>query len=219
MTGGFDFPTVVSAYAVGEQPVHFPPVAPDAISEKRIVATAGPAILGLDPGKDGALVVLRGNEALAVVLTDHLLVATEVKRKGGKVGKRRDYSPAAMIEALGRLVSDHGPLEAVLETASIRPGEGGVGALTTGIGWGLWRMALQALSIPTMTPVAASWARVVLRDAPGEGKARAIHVASSRVPGLRLIPERCRVPHTGIADACCLALYGQHRLGAGGSGA
>ena len=170
-------------------------------------------VLGIDPGKDGALVLLRrsggGVCVLGTELTDRLLVPCEVKRKGGKVGKRRDYLPGSMLAYIREQRETWGEFSAVLETASIRPGEGGVGALTTGIGWGLWRMALQACDVSTVTPAASSWTSAILRDAPGaDSKARAIHVASARVPGLRLIPERCRVPHNGLADAACLALYG-----------
>jgi hypothetical protein len=47
----------------------------------------------------------------------------------------------------------------------------------------------------------------VLRDIPGEGKARAI-ARAAQLPGLNLTPGRRRKAHDGLADAACLALYG-----------
>ena len=167
-------------------------------------ANSGRRVLGIDPGKDGAGVLLQGGIAVGSWLTADLLVAV-------KAGKAPDYSPERMWLHLCDVLSAARPDLAVLELPAGRPGEGGGSARVTGVGWGLWRMALAASGIPTITPASASWAKVILRDAPGEGKARAVHVALSRVPSLNLTPGRKRVPHSGLADAACLALYGLTR--------
>jgi hypothetical protein len=56
-------------------------------------------------------------------------------------------------------------------------------------------------------PTPQSWQRVILRDIPGEGKARSI-ARAAQLPGLNLTPGRRRKAHDGLADAACLALYG-----------
>jgi len=155
-------------------------------------------VLGIDPGKDGALVLLDGTSVLRVVLTSSLLVG-------------KDYAPDTMAAAVRELVGIMAPreLSVVLEQPGVRPGEGRGGGLTTGKGWGIWRGIVATLGLPCITPAASAWTRTILRDAPGEGKDRAIHVALSRLPGINLTPGRRVKPHSGIADAACLALYGQ----------
>jgi hypothetical protein len=59
-------------------------------------------------------------------------------------------------------------------------------------------------------PTPQAWQRVVLRDIPGEGKARAV-ARAAQVAGLDLMPGRRRKPHDGLADATCLAIYGGSR--------
>lgn len=43
----------------------------------------------------------------------------------------------------------------------------------------------------------------------GQTKADALAHVEATLPRLPLIPARCRVPHEGIVDAACLALYGR----------
>jgi len=154
-------------------------------------------VLGIDPGKDGAIVGLFADDGELAIAT---LTQTCI------VGKH--YAPAEMVAAI-REVQEIGPIRlAVLETVSCRPGEGRSSILSMGIGWGLWRGILAALDIPTTTPTAGVWTRAILRDAPGQGKDRAIHVAGARIPNLNLTPGKRSKPHSGLADAGCLALYG-----------
>lgn len=162
--------------------------------------------LGIDPGKDGALVLLDNHEVLGSWLTADLLV------------KRREYSPERMaatvrsaIVTAGGIAPGGSPLTVVLERVSVRPGEGRGGGLTTGKGWGLWRGIVAVFGLVVIEPVPSSWTARMFKDVVGEGKERAIHVASNRLPGLDLTPGRKRVPHAGLADAACLALYGQGR--------
>ncbi|HYF53930.1 MAG TPA: hypothetical protein VEA41_06700 [Salinarimonas sp.] len=156
--------------------------------------------IGLDPGKDGALVALDGMTVLAQVLTADLLL-------------EKQYVPERLAEEVRRvlLLGDPSSALVVLETPMVLPGEAGRAGLTTGKGWGLWRGIFAALGIAVIEPAPSAWTRAMLRDAPGEGKARAVHVASSRLPGLNLTPGRRRKPHEGLADAAVLALYGQTR--------
>ncbi|MCX8040362.1 MAG: hypothetical protein N3B15_07315, partial [Planctomycetota bacterium] len=49
-----------------------------------------------------------------------------------------------------------------------------------------------------------TWQRVVL-GAPSSDKQRAIEWVRTHYPALNLTPGRRRKPHTGIADACCIA--------------
>ncbi len=156
-------------------------------------------VLGLDPGKDGAGVILDGTEVVDSWLTKELLV-------GGK------YAPDRMAGCLRSLLARHGRFGAALELAAGRGGEGRGSARVIGEGWGLWRGILAALEVPVITPAATTWTGVVLKDAPGDDpKARSIHVALSRLPTLDLTPGKHRKPHDGLAQAGCMAIYGQMR--------
>jgi hypothetical protein len=64
----------------------------------------------------------------------------------------------------------------------------------------------------TAEPARGEELKELLTDLAGEGKDRAVALARQRLPGLDLTPGRRRVPHTGLADAGCLALYGRRGL-------
>ena len=157
-------------------------------------------ILGIDPGKDGAGVVLDGDRVAYVWRT------TDTTIPSGK-GSKRLYCPHRMLAVL-QGAREHGALVAVLERAQPRPGEGTVSAYTSGEGRGLWLGLLTSLGFELVQPHPATWTKVMLRDVPGEGKARAILVAEG-CAGLELRRGRERLAHEGIADAYCLARYGQ----------
>jgi hypothetical protein len=163
-------------------------------------ASAGAAmtrILGIDPGKDGAAVLLDGRTVLAAVRTSEL------------IGPAKWQAAHAQVTAWLRSAhAEHRIGLAVLELYGGRAGEGRGSMLTIGVGWGLWLGALSALEIPVQTPASASWTRDLFRGVAGDGKERGVLVASGMVPDLDLTPGRVRKPHTGLADAACLALWG-----------
>ena len=155
------------------------------------------AILGIDPGKDGALVLLRGREVLAATRTRDLIGAAKWQ--------------AAHARATGWLRSAHAEHWidlAVLELYGGRSGEGRGSLLTVGVGWGMWLGAVSALGIPVRTPASASWTADMFRGIAGEGKELSVSRASQELPDLVLMPGRTRKPHDGLADAACLAMWG-----------
>ena len=155
-------------------------------------------ILGIDPGKDGALVLLRGREVLAAVRTSELIGSTKWQ--------------AAHARATSWIRSAHAEHRidlAVLELYGGRSGEGRGSLLTVGVGWGMWLGAVSALGIPVRTPASVSWTADLFRGVAGEGTERAVAVAMQEVPDLDLMPGRARRPHDGLADAACLALWGE----------
>lgn len=161
-------------------------------------------ILGIDPGKDGAFVLLffDGDQ-----ITDHYAVELAPM----VAGKQWDAVHNLVTGELRTLHATYRIDAAVLERASTRPGESGRSALTIGLGWGVLLGALSALGIPVTMPTPARWVAGLLADMPGENKDRAIALCQQRVPGLDLCTGptgRKRRAHTGLADAACLALFG-----------
>lgn len=154
--------------------------------------------IGMDPGRDGGLVALDEREVLAALLW------REVCPDG--------WVPQLVADAMRGLGLQ--PDRVALELYAGRAGEGGGSLMKVGIGWGvLWTAA--ALVWPgalLLTPASSSWT-TILRDQPGEGKARAVALVSSVLPGLDLTPGRRRKPHDGLADAGALAWWALRRRG------
>lgn len=155
-------------------------------------------ILGIDPGKKGAIVLLNGRSVLASAFTEDI------------IGKRdwREVGPA-LASWLRGVHAEHRIGLAVLELYAGRAGEGGGSLLTVGVGWGTFYGLLSGLEIPTFTPASSSWTREMFKGVGGEGKERSVNLCRAMLPDLDLMPGRRRKPHDGLADAACLALWGQ----------
>jgi crossover junction endodeoxyribonuclease RuvC len=155
-------------------------------------------ILGIDPGKDGAAVLIRDGAHVHAVLASELLC-----------GQSWEAAHAEVTRWL-RLVNATWPLDlVVLERVGGRPGEGATSARTMGVGWGLWLGGASMLGVPVIIPTPQRWQREILADLAGDTKARSVAWCRAHLPELDLTPGRRRVPHDGLADAACLAVYGR----------
>jgi crossover junction endodeoxyribonuclease RuvC len=159
---------------------------------------AAVAILGIDPGLDGAV---------ALILHGHVEAhATPTIMAGGS--SKRQYNTAGMLD----LLEAHPVKLAVIESVSAMPGQGVTSMFRFGEGYGLWLGMLAALRIPYQTVIPQAWKKLVLAGT-ARNKAAAIQFAQRRFPGVTLLATpRSRVPHTGLADALCLAEYGRRLL-------
>lgn len=156
-------------------------------------------VLGVDPGQSGALVLLDGPTALQV----ERMPATP--KVGVDLAQVRDWLETwrpdfvvlerAQSGAFGR---SRGALAPAALGAYMRDYGGILGILC-------------ALRLPHETVHPATWHRSVCGKREGDPKARALEVVRQRLPTLQVVPPRCRVPHDGIVDAACLALWGQAR--------
>lgn len=155
-------------------------------------------ILGIDPGKNGAAVLLRDGAHVHAVLSSELLCGQSWEAAHNEVTR------------WFRLVHTTWGLDlVVLERLGGRPGEGATSARTMGVGWGLWLGAASALGVPVIVPTPQRWQREILADLAGDTKSRSVAWCRAHLPGLDLTPGRRRVPHDGLADAACLAMYGR----------
>jgi hypothetical protein len=181
-------------------------------------------VIGIDPGKSGAVVALDA-QTLKVIgewyAEAHYCTA----------GEYQDDRMAAVLD-LPRLRSTYDyeahqrrPADSVLvliERQHAMPKQGGTSCLTIGVGFGLWRGICAGLGLPREIVSAPTWQKEMFRGVPGSDKKdQAARLAQMRVPSLDLFPGRRRKPHDGLADACCIALYGIRRnvLSAGPAGA
>jgi crossover junction endodeoxyribonuclease RuvC len=161
--------------------------------------------IGIDPGKDGALVALNTNgEVEATFLTGRDFTTTIGK------GSKKEYLISRMNYALKCLGGKHKIKLVSIEKQSARPGQGVTSTFSTGYGYGLWLGVLSANGIPFVEVRPKTWVSHVLKDTPGEGKNRSVYVVMNRLPSLDLTPGKRRKPHDGLADAACLAMYAIH---------
>ena len=159
-----------------------------------------PVVIGIDPGKSGALVALDESGTVHAAATADRWVIK---------GPGNTYVPRTMAEWLTMVPCDL----VVIEAQQARPAQGRSSILTTGIGLGLWLGIAATLELPYLLVSPAKWSRAVLAGQPGTGKDRAVAVARARVPTLDLTPGRRRKAHDGLADAACLALFGLREVG------
>lgn len=145
-------------------------------------------IVGIDPGKSGALVAIGGNIE----------------------GLKMPLSATNDIDC--RTVRDfliiHNPALVVIEKVGAMPGQGVKSMFSFGEAYGAVRAIVDAMEIPYMLVTPQAWKKKVLAGTKKE-KADAIDYCRRRFPSLDLIPGKCRTPQDGLADAACIAEYGR----------
>tara|TARA_R110001583_G_scaffold1589_7_gene12403 strand:+ start:2871 stop:3386 length:516 start_codon:yes stop_codon:yes gene_type:complete len=158
--------------------------------------------VGIDPGKDGAVVAINADGTIAGSFMTRQDFTTNV----GK-GSKREYLIYRMNYAIKCLGSKHNIMLAAVEKQSARPGQGVVSMFSAGYGYGLWLGILSANGVPFIEVRPRTWTSKILKDIPGDGKNRSVYAVMNRLPDLDLTPGKKRKPHDGLADAACLALY------------
>lgn len=162
--------------------------------------------IGIDNGADGGIVALDG--ACAVVDSTIMPVLDVGVTRNGKRGTKRVLDMHSVLTMLTRLKGQDTDVYAVLEHAQTFPGEGRSTAFNAGRGYGAMEMALVAAGIPYDIVRPRIWQQTALKGIEGaDTKARAILRCQRAVPALELVWGRRRKPHTGLADAACMALY------------
>ena len=159
--------------------------------------------VGIDPGKDGAVVAIDETGIVRdVALTKELFTVPIGK------GSKREYDATAMGDYLTKLHATQGVKLVAIEKQQARPGQGRTSLCALGVGYGLWLGVVGTLGIPFSVVHPSTWQKDVLRDVPGVGKGRAILLCKQRLPDLELAPGRKKKSHDGIADTACLAMWG-----------
>jgi crossover junction endodeoxyribonuclease RuvC len=155
------------------------------------------AILGIDPGLDGALAFLRSDGGLEIFdMPVHRL------QRGGKAKREID------LYELARIVDAHGPItRAFVELVGAMPGQGVSSTFQFGRSLGIVEGVLSAGFIPTDYVAPRRWRTTMgVRDGKDGSRARASALMPSCV-GLWT-----RVKDDGRAEAVLIALYGQRLI-------
>ena len=165
--------------------------------------------IGIDLGKDGAI----------VVLTEEGAIIEKIKTPLIKNPKGRDeYDDQGMRRALLGHIDD---TMATIEKAHAFPGKmGGIANFQRGLSFGLWRATLVGLAIPFAVYASLTWQRVMLADLRTRGKKGKISGPDTKQASIiiaaRLWPkedwrrsERAKKAHDGFTDAALLGEYGR----------
>lgn len=156
-------------------------------------------VVGIDPGKRGALVWLDDNGASGTLLMP--LRGKDSKEVDGEaiaqwlLGVEPDLVVLERLGARNTFDRNGKPIR--------KPGN----EFRLATGYGVVTGAVQAMGLPLLRPLPMLWKPAVLGSR-GTDKQAAIDYCVAEHPGVDLSPGRLRVPHDGIADALCLAVYG-----------
>jgi len=95
---------------------------------------------------------------------------------------------------------------AAIEKCSAMPGQGVSSMYKFGKGCGEILGICTALDFIIIEPTPQIWKKIIL-EGTDKSKEAAIRVSENLYPKINLIPNRCRKPQDGMADAICLMHY------------
>lgn len=148
-------------------------------------------VLGVDPGKKGALVIIDTNTNQCISLPIPI------------VDDRID------VRTIGKFIFEHKPDIAFVEKVHGMPKHSSKGNFTFGVNYGLLMACIYFLEVPVELVSPRTWQKEILGERTGTNtKDDSIQYTLSHYPTVNLKPGRCRVEHDGIADAVCIAEYG-----------
>lgn len=163
------------------------------------------AILGIDVGLDGALVLMRDGQIIAVRVMPTLRL-----KRGGK--NKREIDPAVLCDWIERHDSGGEIAHAYIEQAGAMPGQGTSSVFAFGRSYGIILGVLAAFAIPVTVVHPARWKKALAVPAAKDGaRARASELMP---PHAHLwAPQRGElnaVQAAGVAEAGLIAYYGHH---------
>ena len=158
--------------------------------------TRQPRVLGVDPGKTGAICLMDG-ETVEVKLLP-------------LAGKELD------LDAITHLLGNWMDIDlAVFEKVGAMPGQGVTSMFTFGMATGMLHGIVAAFGIPRQIVTSQRWKKIVLAGT-AKDKDAAIAHCRRRYPAVSLLPTaRSRKANPNLADAICIAEYGSRLLRGG----
>lgn len=153
---------------------------------------------GADPGLDGAIVGIDEDQ--------RALFSTVMPTLSAGTKGRRILAARAVLDILRREM-EHATLVVALEEPGVRPKNGAVASMATGRNHGKLEMALIALDISYVIVRPQAWYKALGIVKHDKSKDATIAYCERMLPTFSLVPKGCRKPHSGLADAACLALY------------
>lgn len=165
--------------------------------------------MGIDPGKDGGIVVISELSSIIMTAKPPLLV--------GRKGTRSEYDIGMMAKLLGTALEESlGGLHIVLEKTQALPRKMGGSAANyqRGFSLGLWLGLINALKLPHTVVAPQTWQRMMFCDVRQTDTKQASGIVAARLwPGHDWRrTEKCKRTDDGLTDAALLAEYGRRML-------
>ena len=157
-------------------------------------------VCGIDPGINGALVMI--DQKRNVV--SKLVMPYDKKIK--------EIDCNALFEFF---MDSKNNIDCIfLEAAASRPLQSSKSTFTSGMNFGILRALISISKIKFEIVHPSKWTKEVCVGLPAslDTKAKALLSAKRLFPQYSFIPEKCKVPHTGLVDAVLIAEYGMRRL-------
>lgn len=157
--------------------------------------------MGVDPGKQGAIVLVDGRG-----LPIHGFVMPLVAKA---------IDPGTLFRFLKDATDGH-DVEVLLEKAQAMPKQGVSSMFTYGVGFGYLEMAISALGLRYSLVTPQNWQREMFKgtDSKLEPKARAAMAARRLITKEKfLLPGQCKKPHEGLTDAFLIAEFCRRTFG------
>jgi hypothetical protein len=163
--------------------------------------------IGIDNGKDGALVVL---SLSGQIVEKHKTPLFKASIKGGKKQGRDEYNIRAMRELLFQYKNNS---LVCIEKAQAMPAAMGGSAANyqRGLSFGLWQGILVGLEIPYEVSTPQAWMKIMLAGINVEDTKQASVIAAQR-----LWPkedwrrsERAKIADNGMTDAALIGEFGR----------
>jgi Holliday junction resolvasome RuvABC endonuclease subunit len=169
----------------------------------------GPGYLGIDPGLDGFLAMIKGGKVYTWAMPTL------------KIGKNKRAMDLAQLATILASVRPSVTL-ALIEKQQVLPNQGAVSGFKTGYGYGVLRMALTGLGIRHEEIAPATWKKSMgltsagktAKDRKAHAKGQAIQKCLGLYPSVDLrATEKSMTPHDGKAEAILLATLAMRKAG------
>lgn len=159
-------------------------------------------ILGVDPGLSGAIVAIWENGKIH----SKLPFPTVPESRGRRVINLVQVS--AYLRTLPKIKM------AFIEKVHSMPKQGVSGVFSFGRSYGQLEGVITSLNIPLERVTPQAWTKEMHKKVNPklETKKRSFLVASRLYPNETFIAPRARTPHSGLIDACLIALWGRKKL-------
>jgi hypothetical protein len=153
--------------------------------------------IGIDPGLSGGIAMLRDEGQWTPTVTP-------MPVSGGEIDARAAVEDLALLSDVDRMI-------VVVESVHSMPKQGVASTFKFGKGYGKILGALEVLQIRTELVTPQAWKAVVLAGTTKD-KDAAVAWCRRAYPTVNLILPKCRTPHDGMADALCIAEWGQRTI-------
>ena len=144
--------------------------------------------IGIDPGKSGAMAIIKPESDIEIVPFDAV-----------------KYS-----KTMAFLCHEFDDITCCVEKVGAMPGQGVVSMFNFGHNLGLIEGLLKAYGIPYQLVPPQTWKKEFSLSS---DKAKSIEVCQNLFPGVSLLPtDRSRKPNDGMAEALLIAEYARRRM-------